>query len=113
MPSTDTKSVTSPLRSVGQQALFLAIVKPHLPVASCIIVCWLRKILEDAGIDISIFAAHSVRGASSSAATVVGVTTNDILKAADCSTNSVFRRFYYRPVHSSKFKDAVLSTVSL
>ena len=47
------------------------------------------------------FLAHSVQGASSSATAMAGVTTNDILKDADWSTNSVFRCFYYRPVHSS------------
>ena len=65
--------------------------------------------LGDSGIDISMFAPHSVRGASFSAATMVGVTTNDILKDADWRTNSVFRRFYYKPVHSPNFGNAVLS----
>ena len=106
------ESVTLPYRSEGRHALFLAIVKPHLPVASCTIARWLKKVLEEAGIDVSIFSAHSVRGASSSAAAVVGVTTNEILKAADWSTDSVFRRFYYKPVHSSSFGDAVLSSAA-
>ena len=48
----------------------------------------------DSGIDASMFAAHSVRGAPSSAAAMAGITTNDILKAADWSTDLVFRRFY-------------------
>ena len=41
---------------------------------------------------------------------MAGVTTNDILKAADWSTDSVFRRFYYKPVHSPTFGNAVLSS---
>ena len=102
--------VTSPFRLGGQQELFLAIVKPHKPVSSCTVARWLKCVLKDAGIDVNMFTAHSVRGASSSAAAMAGVTTNDILKAADWSTDSVFRRFYYRPVHSSSFGDAVLST---
>ena len=88
----------------------MAIVKPHKPVSSCTIARWLKCVLNDAGIDVNMFTAHSVRGASSSAAAMAGVTTNDILKAADWSTDSVFRRFYYRPVHSSSFGDAVLSS---
>ena len=87
--------ITSPLRESSNRALFLAMVKPHLPVASCTIARWLKKVLEDAGIDVSIFSAHSVHGASSSAAALAGVTTNVILEAADWSTESVFRRFYY------------------
>ena len=81
------ESVTSPLRLGDQQELFLAIVKPHKPVSSCTIARWLKCVLGDSGIDISMFAAHSVRGASSSAAAMAGVTTNDILKAADWSTD--------------------------
>ena len=104
------ESVTSPLRLGDQQELFLAIVKPHKPVSSCTIARWLKCVLGDSGIDISMFAAHSVRGASSSAAAMAGVTTNDILKAADWSTDSVFRRFYYKPVHSPTFGNAVLSS---
>ena len=104
------ESVTFPLRLGVQQELFLAIVKPHKPVSSCTIARWLKCVLNDAGIDVNMFTAHSVRGASSSAAAMAGVTTNDILKAADWSTDSVFRRFYYRPVHSSSFGDAVLSS---
>ena len=103
------ESVTSPLRSEDQQGLFLAIVKPHKQVSSCTIARWLKCTLGDAGIDVNMFTAHSVRGASSAAA-MAGVTTNDILKAADWSTDLVFRRFYYRPVHSSVFGDAVLSS---
>ena len=57
--------ITSPLRGSSNRALFLAMVKPHLPVASCTIARWLKKVLEDAGIDVSIFSAYSVRGASS------------------------------------------------
>ena len=101
--------ITSPLRGSSNRALFLAMVKPHLPVASCTIARWLKKVLEDAGIDVSIFSAHSVRGASSSAAALAGVTTNVILEAADWSTESVFRRFYYKPRHSTTYGDAVLS----
>ena len=73
------------------------------------IACLLRKGLADVGIDASIFA---VRRASSSAAAVAGVTTNDNLKAADWSTDSVFRYFYYKPVHSSNFGETVLSSMS-
>ena len=102
--------MTSPLRLGDQQELFLAIVKPHKPVSSCTIARWLKCVLRDSGIDISMFAAHLVRGASSSAAAMAGVTTNDILKAADWSTDSVFRRFYYKPVHSPTFGNAVLSS---
>ena len=56
------------------------------------------------------FSAHSVRGASSSAAANLGNTTNNILKAADWSSESVFQRFYYKPTEDPPFGRAVLST---
>ena len=63
--------------------------------------------LQQAGVDISIFGAHSVRGASSSSA--AGVTTSDILQVADWSSESVFRKFYYRPTGNVVYGQAVLS----
>ena len=84
--------------------------KPHKPVSSATIARWLREVLRLAGIDVSIFSAHSVRGASTSAAAGAGVTTNDILKAADWSSDSVFRRFYYRPVNDPTFGRSVLAS---
>ena len=64
------------------------------------------------GIDVTLFTAHSTRGASSSAAADSGVTTTDILKAADWSTESVFRKFYYRPSRDPSYGRAVLSSRS-
>ena len=52
--------------------------------------------MEEAGIDISIFKAHSVRGGASFMATGAGVTSKDILDAADWSSEGTFQRFYYR-----------------
>ena len=94
------KSVTSPFRLRDQQELFFAIFKPHRPVStSCTIARWLKCVLKYTGIDVSMLTAHSVCGAFSSPAAMVGMTTNDTLKAAGWSADSVFRGFYYRPVH--------------
>ena len=87
---------TAPYRE-GQQNLFLALIKPYKAVTSSIIARWLESPLEAAHIDTSEFSAHSVRGASSSVAANLGITANDILKAADWSSESVFQKFYYKP----------------
>jgi len=63
------------------------------------------------GIEVTLFTAHSTRGASSSAADS-GITTTDILKAVDWSTESVFRKFYYRPSGDLSYGQAVLSSRS-
>ena len=65
-----------------------------------------------AGIDVSIFSGHSVRGASTSAAAGSGVTMTDIMQAADWSSESVFRRFYYRPSYDTTYGRTVLSSSS-
>ena len=98
---------TKQLRGTATQ-LFIAIIKPHLPVSSSTIARWLKKVIGDSGIDTSVFKAHSVRSATTSAASMQGVTTEDILKAADWSTESSFQRFYYKPVHDATFARTVL-----
>ena len=54
-----------------------------------------HPMVSRAGIDTSIFKAHSVQSASASATADAGTTTNDILKAADWSSQSVFQKLYY------------------
>jgi hypothetical protein len=74
--------------------LFISFIKPHRPVMSSTIARWLKEIISAAGIDTNIFKAHSVRGATTSAASTQGVTTEDILIAADWSTQSSFQKVY-------------------
>ena len=99
---------TAPNRGTEEKQ-FLALIKPYKAVTSSTIARWLKSLLEAAGIDTSVFSAHSVRGVSSSAAANLGITTNEILKAADWSSQSVFQRFYYKPVEDPGFGRAVLS----
>ena len=63
------------------------------------------------GIDTGIFSAHSTRGAAISKARAAGVSIPDILRAADWSSVSTFKRFYHRPVHSSEFGWVVLGSM--
>ena len=90
--------------------LFLSVRKPHKPVKPATISHWLKKIMNSAGIDTNIFSAHSTQGAATSKAKSAGVSTGDILKAANWSTTSTFCRFYHRPVNSGKFGRGVLRT---
>ena len=93
----------------GETKLLVAIIKPHKAVSSSTVARWLKSLLEASGVDVSIFSAHSVRGASSSAAASVGISTSDILKAAGWSSESTFQRFYYRSTENPSFGRAVLS----
>ena len=55
---------------------------------------WLTDVMGAAGIDTSVYRAHSVRSAASSAAAREGMSTADILQCADWAAVSTFRRFY-------------------
>lgn len=109
------EEVTAQYREKGPsmpQPLFLSYIKPHGPVTSQRIANWLKEILKKAGVDTSMFKAHSVRGASSTAALRKGVLIEDILRTADWSTDSTFRRFYYWPTHENNYAQTVLQSNS-
>ena len=109
---------TSPLRTESEAGpLFISFVKPHKPVSSASLARWLKSVLSSAGI--KGFTAHSTRGAGTSKAASSGLSTQEILRLADWSRESTFRRFYYKPVpeysqdtlSAYSFSDAVLSSV--
>ena len=52
----------------GSRPLFLSYVQPHGPVTSQRIAHWVKLLLGEAGVDTTKFSAHSVRGASTTAA---------------------------------------------
>ena len=102
---------TKPLWGNASQ-LFISFIKPHHPVTSSTVARWLKEVIHNAGIDASIFKTHSVWAASVTAAANQGISTNEILEAADWSTESTFQRFYYKPAHSTTFGKAVLSATN-
>ena len=88
--------------------LFLSYVRPHKAITSQTLAHWIKNSMEEAGIDTSVFKAHSVRGASSTAAAEKGVLIADILRTADWSKDSTFKRFYYRPSAGSGYAQTML-----
>ena len=99
-----------PTDSGQKNNLFISYIKPHNPITSSSIARGITSMLKLAGIDTETFKAHSTRSASASAAASAGLTTNQIMEAADWSSESVFQRFYYRPIQSNQIGVAVLST---
>lgn len=83
-------------------------VKLHGPVTAQRIAKWIKNALGEAGIDTTEFSAHSTRGAAATAAIKQGVTTAEVLKMADWSTDSTFKRHYYRPNSDPVFAHGVL-----
>ena len=97
---------------VFKSKLFLSWIGKHDPVSSSTIARWLKTCMLEAGIDINIFKPHSVRGATCSKAAGMGVTTKDILDAADWSSEGTFQRFNNRQnKDSAAFGTAVLSSL--
>ena len=92
----------------GRLPLLISIRKPHKAVSSATISRWMKQVLTEAGIRTEIFKAHSVRAASSSAATTKGVSMVDIMQTAGWSRPSTFEKFYYKPIEQTKFTEAVL-----
>lgn len=105
-------SLTDSLRSQNSRhALFIGLRKPHNPVSASTIGRWIKDQLGDAGVDTSMFTAHSVRGAGSSkAAASPGVPIASILSAAHWSSESTFSKFYRREIVSAPSVAEVILT---
>lgn len=74
--------------------LFISWQKPHRPVSKDSIARWIKIVLERAGLDLSVYSAHSTRAASTSHASNIGVSVSTILNAAGWSSESTFAKFY-------------------
>ncbi|KAM4691976.1 integrase/recombinase xerD homolog [Rhinophrynus dorsalis] len=86
------------LRCSNWPQLLISIRKPHFPVSTASLARWVRWVMRLAGIDVTLFGAHSSRGAMASGAFQAGGRLEDILRAADWSRESTFREFYFKPV---------------
>ncbi|XP_038051563.1 uncharacterized protein LOC119724536 isoform X1 [Patiria miniata] len=94
-----------------ERSLFLSYTSPHKRVGSETISRWIKMTLQDAGIDIGRFKAHSTRSAACSAALQRGVPLDVIMTTAQWARSSTFAKFYNKTIvpASQKFADAVLS----
>ncbi|XP_044127310.1 uncharacterized protein LOC122921396 [Bufo gargarizans] len=84
-------------RSPTRPQLFVSIRHPFGPVASPTLARWLKWVMSLAGVDTSVFTAHSARGASATALAVSGARLEDVMRLADWSNVTTFREFYFRP----------------
>ena len=78
------------------RSLFIGLRPPHNSVGASTVARWLKLVLNDAGVDTSVYSAHSTRGASASNAANSGVPTETILAAGNWNSESTFTRFYRR-----------------
>ncbi len=103
-------AATTKWRKPEDDSLFLVVRRPHHPVSSSTVGHWIKSCLNDAGIDIACFSAHSTRGVASSKAVLMGVPVDFVLLTANWSAESTFRRFYNRELPTVSVKEAVLTT---
>lgn len=104
-------SITKLIRN-NRKKLFLSYKKPHNEVSTNTISRWIKIMLEESGIDTSVFSAHSTRHASTSAARMRGVSIDEIRRTAGWTGSSTsFGRFYNRPVSndSVSFAEAIIN----
>jgi hypothetical protein len=77
--------------------LLLTFKRPHKPATSQSISRWIKQVLGEAGVDVSVFGAHSTRHAATSAADASGVSIDTIRKTAGWTSGSqTFAKFYRR-----------------
>lgn len=79
--------------------LFVTFKRPHKKATSQSLSRWIKVMLNEGGIDTSIFTSHSTRHAAVSTAHKLGVNIDLIRKTAGWTNNSkVFAKFYNRPI---------------
>lgn len=103
------KKTESLRQQSGETRLFISSRKPYKRVTRATIARWLKNVLVDSGIDVSIFSAHSYRGATTSCAYNKGVSIEEIMSKASWSNAKIFKDFYFKPVDGCDFADAVLN----
>ena len=93
---------------LSEKRLFISYISPHKAIGTGTISRWLKYVLVRAGIDLSIFSAHSTRSAASSKA-VEKVQIGTILRTVGWSSEKTFARFYNKPIiKEGAFARAVL-----
>eukprot|EP00794_Sanderia_malayensis_P006395 gene6395-7129_t len=77
---------------------FVSYVKPHNAVSKDTVARWLKMALAKAGIDTSVYKAHSTRAAASSAAKANEVSIRTIMDHAGWSSENTFMKFYNKKI---------------
>lgn len=88
--------------------LFISPYKPHKPVSVSSISRWVKRCLNKAGVDTSVFGAHSTRAASTSQALRKGISMSEICRAAGWSNCTTFARHYNKPIIDRTFDEGML-----
>jgi integrase len=99
---------TKDLRTEGGP-LLISYHKPHAAVTTSTIARWIKHVMNDSGVDITVFSAHSTRASSTSAAAKAGCPIDEILKHVGWSSAATFGKFYNKVSNEMKMDSAVLT----
>ena len=95
---------TSSLQGEEQQ-LFGSYVQPHQGVSKDTISRWIKTVMQQAGLDTTVFKPHSTRAASTSKAHSCNVSLPAVMKATSWTSDCVFNIFYNKPVQPQNLAD--------
>ena len=99
---------TKSLRSTKQR-LMLSYIKPYKEITRDTVSRWIRTVMIRAGIDVTVFSAHSVRSASTSKARDNNVPISTIMKRAGWTSGSTFQKYYSLEIEDdSQYDQGVL-----
>ena len=90
--------------------LFLISMKPYRKASWANISRWVKTVLENAGIDISVYKPHSARSATVSKVASLGFSTDVILSRAGWKSDNCFAKYYLKPIElegGSEFQSVV------
>ena len=88
--------------------LLVAIRSPHKAITRDTLSRWTKDALQTSGINMNVFAPHSVRSASVSAASRSNkLQLNTILRTAGWTTSNTFTKYYNKPIREC-YSDALL-----
>lgn len=82
--------------------LFISFQRPYGPVSKDSISRWINIVMKSAGVDVKKFKPHSTRAAATSAANKHGVPVSQILQTAGWSNEKTFRKYYNKPLESTR-----------
>ena len=74
--------------------------KPHKAAHKDTIARWVKELMTEAGVDTSVYKAHSCQAASASEAKSI-IPIEDILRKGNWSNANTFLKFYYKELRDS------------
>lgn len=86
----------------NETKLFISYKPPHKHVSKDTLARWLKEVLQNSGINVEHFKAHSTRSAAVSATSAKKLPVDKILQVAGWKSEKTFALFYNKPIHTSQ-----------